>query len=245
MESLELCKGVLAEWDKTKLSYYYDNFKYRAVLYLQYIEHFRNAKTSNDFLKSLGKKVYFGYTSYRSSNLVRDAIDKECPENYSLIEQFVSWREHKTVESKDVKIRINFSYLTLYFNDFQNIKDLHDAFTNLGKSFKYNYSNAIPNFKKGVIYHKEPKNKFRLFLKPTRLYDSDKEDFIKFLNSYKFNLSQSLKNSILFRYRTLSNRNHLNIQSNHYLDYDDESLLTILAMMYPNLIRKICTIEKY
>lgn len=246
MASLELCENVFAEHDKTRLFTYYDKFKYRGVLKVKYIEYFRNAKHSNDFFNCLNKRIYFGYSRIpKFDKTVRESIENECPSNYDIIQKFISWKENNTDIPKEVKIKINFSYITLYFNDFEKVKELNTAINKLGHYFRYNYSDIIPDFKKGVVYHKEPKYKFRLFFKTSRFYNDEKEKFINFLDRYAFSPSQSLKTSMNSKPTIITLRNTLYLHNTHYIDYDDEALLTVIALSYPNVIGKVCTIEKY
>lgn len=246
MESLELCENVFANHDTTRLFNYYDKFKYRGVLKVKYIEYFRNAKHSTDFFNCLDKRIYFGYSrTTKHDGTVRESIESDSPGSYDIIQKFISWKENNPDISKEVKIKINFSVITLYFNDFDKVKELNKAINELGYYFTYNYSNIIPDFKKGVVYHKEPKHKFRLFFKSAKFHNDEKAKFINFLNSYDFFLSQSLKSSIDSRIKPKVFKNVLYLYNTHYVDYDDTALLTVIALSYPSIIGKVCTIEKY
>lgn len=255
MASLELSDNVIADKDSSKVSLYYDLYRYRGTLKVNCIEYFRNIVTHTAFLNKLERLIFkSGYYYSKKNNgdvTIREVIKTESPESYDIIESIVNWRQKLSGLPKDIKIVISHAHFNIYFNDFNIIKPLNDSINNLGKTINYSYTEVIPNFKRGVIYHKQPKNKFRLYLKMKRLTGQDRLDFIKFIKQYDYQLSRSLQQSILFK----SSRNTffsrglypetLLITSSHHLDYDEESLLTLFAISYPELVGKVCTIEKY
>lgn len=254
MASLELSDNIFAEKDSAKRSLYYDLYRYRGVLKVNCIEYFRNIVTHAAFLNKLERLIFkSGYYYNKKNNgdiTIREVIIEESPISYDIIESIVNWRQKLSGIPKDIKIVISHAHFTVYFNDFNLIKSLNDSINNLGKTINYSFAEIIPNFKKGVIYHKQPKNKFRLYLKIKRLTGQERLDFIKFIKQNDFHLSRSLQQSILHKSRnTFFNRGaypeSLLVTTSHHVDYDEESLTTLFAISYPDLIGKICTIEKY
>ena len=255
MALLELSDNVFAEQDSSKLSLYYDLYRYRGILKVNCIEYFRNVVTHDAFLDKLERLVFksgYYYNKHKRNGdfTIRDVINTESPESYDIIEAIVNWRQKLSGVTKNIKIVTSHSHFTIYFNDFDTIKPLNDSINNLGKTIHYRFTKIIPNFKRGVVYHKQPKNKFRLYLKIKRIVGQERLNFINFLKLNDFHLSRSLNEAILHKSRnTFFNRStypeSLLVTTSHHIDYDEESLATLFAISYPDLIGKICTIEKY
>lgn len=253
MASLELSDNVIAQQDSSKVSLYYDLYRYRGTLKVNCVEYFRNIVTHAAFLNRLEKLVFTSGYYYSKNNRdikIKEVIKEESPISYDIIESIVNWRQKLSGLPKDIKIVISHSHFNIYFNDYNVVKPLNDSINNLGKTINYSFAEIIPDFKKGVIYRKHPKNKFRIYFKMKRLTGQDRLDFIKFIKQYDFELSRSLHHSILYKSRnTFFSRGWypetLLLTTSHYIDYDEESLLTLFAISYPDLISKIYTIEKY
>lgn len=241
MESSELHKNFKPILDNTKLQFYYGNFKYRGMVKIPFIHYFRYVKSERDFDKKLEREVYNlhknNYQYPFKKIRLKKLIEQDKTNSIDTIKKFVSYKEKNSIVG--VKFKINYNQLTIYFNDYNDVQALTDIFDSGDFKFNYTYAQIIPNFKKGVVYHKDPKYKYRLYFKSSKLYDKDKENFLEFLDTQGFKKSISLNLSIIG-----FNKNFLFLTSTHHVDYNDESMLTVIALTYPNLIGKICTIEK-
>jgi hypothetical protein len=108
-------------------------------------------------------------------------------------------------------------------------------------------------YDKSVVYHVNPKHSIRVYFNNKLLDATVATEFKKLLKTYAFTCGPGLKKSLkrgsvwTSAYLPASNSSsgsNLLLMSNHYVDFDDEALITILALHTTEIIRKVCRIEK-
>mgnify|MGYP003704783293 CR=1 FL=1 len=100
----------------------------------------------------------------------------------------------------------------------------------------------------GIKYfEKEPKHKFRAYLKSKRVKDSFKNEMSEFLNRYK-GTKTVLKPSKAFRQWLSGSKfygwNRTYSSSHYYIEYDDESTDSLLALMFGDMIKRRYKLEQ-
>jgi hypothetical protein len=142
--------------------------------------------------------------------------------------------------------------LDVYTNTLSIIQDLIDRYDECDIRYsQYRYAQPIDNFEYNTVYLKQPKNKYRLYVKSRRYSDEEKVEFGNFLRKQNVRMSASL--SMWLNNYEPTTKPHLMIWSrmmtpwawSHYhFDYDDETIITMLALRFDNVIGKVCKIEK-
>lgn len=235
--------------DKARVSLYYEKYKFKGTICIPGIEWFRYIKTIDDYQKKLESSINtYLLNRIVSSNktiTIRKYLEENHPGSLERIKDFILWRSF--LDKFDVKLVITFGRVYVYSNE-------EEVFSNLLFS-ELNYVESIPNWEKGVIYHKNPKNKWRIYFKHTRLNESEAKAFIEFLERYSFIPSYSLqrllypKNGRTLLWNTITAINYKKVQpiylrDIHYVDFDDEVLTTIIGVGYGTMIKRVSKIEK-
>lgn len=197
---------------------YYRKYKFRAVFYdpAMYISY-----------KNISK--FFLSSDSKSQNAV--LLD--------LSNKLAIWKCWTVANTADTKKLLSGNNYVLYTNDVTLIEKFVEITEIAPTSIIHRIVKRT--YEKGVVYHKYPKKKFRLYFNFHRFSIDDQKDFMQFLDSNDFSPSDSLT-------RRLNSRRHsmfpLILYTSHFVDYDDEKLLTVLALTYNDTIRKVCRIEK-
>lgn len=145
-------------------------------------------------------------------------------------------------KNKQVTIRMEGNTMAVFHNDLQF---LHDNFDNLPNAY-VDYTQVETSGYVGVkTFVREPKNKFRIYFKSKRI----PEDFREGVNAILSNNKQ-LKPSPAFKSWARENpkmrgywwSNYLS--SSYFIDYDDESYLSYLHLMYGEYLGKKYKLQK-
>ena len=116
----------------------------------------------------------------------------------------------------------------VYTNSLELIEQLKPMRMLTGKK----YSKAVIDRPKNTIQLKNPQHQFRSYFKITKITSQQKDMLINFLNNQKSNIRISPALSIWITstfYRT---------QDYFFVDHDEMSWLTMLALVHPGIIRK-------
>ena len=214
--------------------HYYNKYEYRArfnlvgVRYTWYIKH---------DIQELVERLEAPATAYNRLAYERD----EVRENLAILASFLKWRnELKT--KKNSTIRIEHNTVGVFSNDLEELKNITTSIPGI----EVDYTQAqISNFIGTKHFVRKPKHKFRVYLKSRRVEGAFAEDLHKMFRKNKsLYPSPALKhwakgsagnqNSWRYRYSNAS----------HFIDYDDESTLSYLALMYGDMLGKRYKLEK-
>ncbi len=217
---------------------YYNKYEYRArfqlvgVRYTWYIKH--NIQELVDRLDAPAVGLSYHRIAYE-----RDDVRA----NLSKLEKFIHWR-NLIKKSKTSSIRIEHNTVAVFSNDLQELRDIINHIPGIEIDVT---QSQISNFIGVKYFVRKPKHKFRIYLKSKRVEGTFAEDLH---NMFKKNKSlypsPALKhwakgstvngNQHSWRYR-YSN-------ASHFIDYDDESVLSYLALICGDMLGKRYKLEK-
>lgn len=214
---------------------YYNKYTYRVRFNLPGARYTWYCKTPEDLDKRLGSKLK--YSNIRDEDKA-DVIAKQ-----QAIKNFITWRNLKRKE-KTATIRVEHNTVAVFSNDLQMLKDLEK----IDPTLEYDYTEVQKAEYAGTKHFvNEPKHKFRIYLKSKRVHDSFAKDLSELINrtptlypsdALKIWLSGSIKHGIQssWRYRYCS--------SSYFINYNDESTLSYLALMQGEMLGKRYKLEK-
>lgn len=212
---------------------YYNKFEFRARFDLVGVRYTWFLKDNiTELIDRLDKPSHYNRITHD-----KDKIRENLPK----LEAFIKWRNYLK-EKKNSTIRIEHNSISVFSNDLQELKNI----TSFIPDIDVDYTQVQKSNFVGVKYFvREPKHKFRVYLKSRRVESSFALDLYELFkknknlypcDSLKHWAKGSIKNQSSWRYR-FSN-------ANHFIDYDDESTLSYLAIMYGEMLGKRYKLEK-
>lgn len=216
---------------------YYNKYKYRARFYLFGVRYTWYSKTSADFIRRINNTKKNGYLSIRKEDRTQILA------NIDTITSFIDWRDARR-QDKTASIRVEHNTVAVFSNDLELLKSLE----NLGPELTVDYTETKLGEFVGIKYFvKEPKHKYRVYFK-SKVIDGTFVVQLKDLITRTKELypSESLRHW-LHRY-TLNNYTfswkYRYTNANHFIEYDDESTLSYLALMHGEFLGKRYKLEK-
>jgi hypothetical protein len=238
MELSDLVNGVMSKPDTSGVDLYYGVYGNKLRIKFPSIGRVRYHDTVEKFNARLSyvHPTSFSHGHYHTQKLsVADYIKRDGGNVADLI-KFINWRN----TANGIRIVLNLNVVTLYYNDCNDIKDFVELFQEkvLHNSTAY-HRLKMPNIQRGVLYQKRPKHKWRIYLKSSMWEDAP--DLSKTMDEYQFYPCPMLR----FNLVRLSDRKTKNlwIYESNFIDCDDEGLITIFALKYPNAVKKVYRIE--
>lgn len=235
LKSVEDVPGV--DFYEYRDQHYYNKYEYRArfnlvgVRYTWYIKH--DIQELVDRLEAPA----VGY-NYNTISYERD----EVRENLTILSSFLKWR-NELKKRKNSTIRIEHNTVGVFSNDLQELKDIVNYIPGIEIDVT---QSQISNFIGVKHFVRKPNHKFRVYLKSRRVegtFAVDLNDMFKKNKSIYPSpaLKHWAKGSVhgtqhSWRYR-FSN-------ASHFIDYDDESVLSYLALIYGDMLGKRYKLEK-
>ena len=214
---------------------YYNKYEYRARFELVGVRYTWYLKNDiQDLINRLEAPVV-GYN--------RIAYDRdEVRENLPKLEKFLQWR-NAIKKKKNCTIRIEHNTVAVFSNDLQ---ELHDI-TNVIPDIELDYTQVEKSSFIGVKHFaRQPNHNYRVYLKSRRVEGSFAIDLHNlFKKNKKLYPCPSLKSwakgsvnsqQVSWRYRFSS--------ATHFIDYDDESVLSYLALLHGDMLGKRYKLEK-
>jgi hypothetical protein len=214
---------------------YYNKYEYRARFQLVGVRYTWYIKED---IQELIARLDAPVTGYNRISYDRD----EVRENLTKLEAFLKWRNN-TKKKKTSTIRVEHNTVAVFSNDLQ---ELHDIET-LIPGVVVDYTQAQTSNYIGIKHFaRQPKHNYRVYLKSKRVEGSFALDLHNlFKKSKDLFPCDSLKywakgaitsNASAWRYRFSS--------ATHFIDYDDESVLSYLALLHGNMLGKRYKLEK-
>ena len=214
---------------RTKL--YFNKFKYKAVLHIPgavytyytpsielFVERTERLKNNNHGIRVLGNdwKEYWEEVN----------VDK--------ISQFITWRN--LIPKDKCMYRIQGDHVSFFSNDLPLLQNLVSIDPNLKLTEVMSYDTP------GIMYFKrEPKYKYRTYFRSKRI-PKDFSDNVRTL--------QDMYKSIHFSKGIFTSLFHNNwhpyryIHGSYFVEYNDEQMLTILSMWFPDMLAKTYSCKK-
>ena len=164
--------------------------------------------------------------------------------NRDAIKALITLQEERK-KTKDLGLRVEGTTVALFCNDLQRLKDLEPV---IGSHLTYDYTQIQTTTLIGTKHFvKEPKHKYRVYLKSKRISDTfvpslrkiiDANSGLQPSNALRIWMKDAMhpRNTSSWRYRFCS--------SSYFIDYDDESMLSYLALMHDGMLGKRYKLEK-
>ena len=219
-----------------KENIYYNKYRYRAKFRLDGLRYADWVKTPADLIKRLNE------TGYRR---VRPDTKARAMENINELNNFINWRNNNK-KPGSVSFRVEGDTASIYSNDLELLLTLK----NLGLVTVKITEVQLEQFAGTKYYVNEPKHKYRIYLKSKYI---EEKDFIKDLHD-TIKKSKELVPSNALRYwldgyikRPIASLNSWSYQytsGTHSIDYDNESTLSYLVLMYGHMLGKRYKLEK-
>lgn len=214
---------------------YYSRYEYRARFTLKGIRYTWYTKTAEEFKK----RVESGQGYYGIKKEDKIIVNQNLP----TILDFITWRNLRK-EDKQAMIRIEGDVVAVFSNDLALLNTLQ----NLNASLEIDYTQVQKSAFIGVkSFVNEPKHKYRVYLKSKRVESQFAKDLYEL-----FNRTKELYPSVALKYWTNSFAiNPVSLSwrfryssASHFIDYDDESTLSYLALMHGDMLGKRYKLEK-
>lgn len=211
---------------------YYNKYKYRARLSLYGVRYTYWYKTPAEFLARLNGRGFYG---------LRPKDKQDILNNLPSLNKFIEFRS-ASKNQKNSTIRIEGNVVAIFSNDLDFLHSIEQIIPNNNIDYTEVQTSSYIGIKHFV---KEPKRKFRVYLKSKRI-ESEKiiqlRDMLARTNglypssALKFWSNNAIPNQYSWKYRYSS--------ASHFIDYDDESTLSYLALILGDLLGSRYKLEK-
>lgn len=215
-------------------SLYYNKYEFRMRVKIPCVKYTWYCKKPEDLdTKLQGKFNNWGNVRKEDVNVVRD--------NLTALKALVTLQKEK--KKRNIGIRIESNTVAVFSDDLNSLKSLESI---LGITYSYDYTQVETNPYAGVKYFvNDPAHKYRVYLKSKKVSDTfhiELRDTIQRVKSLypsgalKRWLSNDGKRYGIWYFRWTS--------SAHFIDYDDESTLSYIALMHGDVLGKKYKLEK-
>lgn len=231
--------GLLKSTDKQGLNFidyrdstYYNKYSYRARITVQGLRR-GYYFDPEEFEERFKQNRLWG----RMNDQEKETVRENLPEIKSLLQFKIDNRKNK-----QITIRMEGNTMAVFHND---LDFLHKQFDGLVGA-QVDYTEVETSGYAGIKHFvNEPKYKFRIYFKSKRTPDNFREGVQKLLDANKqLKPSNSLKLWLRANDKTQGFwwRNYLS--ANYFIDYNDESYLSYLCLMYGDFLGKKYKLEK-
>lgn len=212
---------------------YYGKYAYRARLSIVGVRHLLFVKNEAELKLRVSRGG--GYYSKADKEAVRD--------NLPVLIKLLEWKL-KSKEDKNTTIRGEYNTLAVFSNDLAYLKTIEAIDPSLSVDYTQVQRSEFVGIKHFV---NEPTHKYRAYFKSRRIEQSFVNEIKDLLARTKgLHPSPSLKswldgygvNQVAWSWR------YRYSNPNHFIDYDDESTLSYLALMYGDMLGKRYKLEK-
>lgn len=219
------------ELDSARENLYFGRYKYRCTVRIYAVHLFKDARNAAEIqqrLSDLNQRVIFTWELPLSISSTND------------IEVFVRWKTNHESQRSSFNLMITRDTASVYSNDITIIQSLSNDLRRCDPvvvdSIKLHYSQTRPDYESGVLYRKNPKHRYRMYLQSRRYSQIERQELAEFLSEQEVSVGESLAywldgdSSRIGIYWSLP---HLSF------DYDDECIATLVALKFNDTIRKI------
>jgi len=215
---------------------YYGKYRYRAKFSIEGLKFTDYAKTPADLIKRLNE------TGYRR---VRADIKALAMEKINELNNYIEWR-NANKKSRTVGFRLEGDTASIYTSDLELLLTLKD----LGLVSVKITEVQVEQFAGTKYYVNKPKHNYRIYLKTAYI---EEKNFVKDLydtisKSKELVPSNALKEWLdSYVKRPIASHNSWSYRytsGTHSIDYDNESTLSYLVLMYGHMLGKRYKLEK-
>lgn len=213
---------------------FYNKYEYRmrvkipCVRYTWYCD-----KPEHMDAKLEGKSSRYGNVRKEDKQSVVDHLDA--------LKLIITLQKEK--KKKQIGIRIESATVAIFSND---VTVLHEIETKLGSNYKCDFTQVQTSQYAGIKHFvNDPPHKYRVYLRSKRVEDNLHIELREMLKK-----QPSLHPSPALQKWLYNDKNRFGIwyfrwiSSAHFIDYDDESTLSYLALMYGEILGKKYKLEK-
>jgi hypothetical protein len=219
-----------------KESNYYGKYRYRAKFRIDGLGLTGYAKTSEDLVKRIDSTGYDRIRANRKAMIL---------ENFNEINNFIDWR-NSNKKPGSVSFRLEGDTASVYSNDLDLLLTLKE----LGPITVKITEVKVEQFAGTKYYVNKPKHNYRIYLKTAYI---EEKTFVKDLydtisKSKELVPSNALKDWLdKYVKRPIASQNSWSYRytsGTHSIDYDNESTLSYLVLMYGHMLGKRYKLEK-
>ena len=237
MESYKLVDGLKFKHDRWGRELYYGVWPYRASVQFRGAGYTRSFKSEAKFLDWLETRAPY------SSNTLQQVIENASGDTSNL-KKLIRWR---TSLGKETKLVYTLHKIQFYFVDPAPLKDFLAEFPKCEVS-DLTYRTSMPGFQRRVVYHKNPVNSIRVYFNRKQFTVAEWDSFMDICKQAEAKTCSAINGAAhggasRYYWITSSYRNHY-IFSGNWIDINSESWITVLGLKWPELIMKVCPIEK-
>lgn len=219
------------EFIDNRVALYYSKFKYRARFYCKGISLAWFSRTIDEIEAKI--------TQYKQRFAGADP---------NHIHSFCQWKE-TIKKNKTATVRIEGDIASVFSNDLDLLKTLESI------GCTVDYTEVDDTMVCGIKYFvKKPKHNYRIYLKGKRVPNDFRAKLQNFIKRYENTDTVIEPSNALHEWLTLDTQRTRNswyyswqrefTSSNHFIDYDDESTITLFSLMFSGMIAKKYKLEK-
>lgn len=216
-------------------SKFYNKYRYRAKLYISGLNFTYYIKTPEELVERLNRTGYGRIHPDRKSKIMPN-LQRLCA--------FVDWRNTYKTHKKtgEMTSRIEQDSAAIFSNDLELLLTLKEVCNDIKIT-----EAQVEEFSGIKYYVNEPKHKYRIYLKSAHIKDKN------FINDLADTLKKSqdlvASKSLISWLKEYSSHNPFSWRynytfSSHSIDYDNESTLSYLMLMYGDMLGKRYKLEK-
>ena len=212
---------------------YYNKYAYRVRFRLPGVRYTWYAKSVADFMTR--------YNATTGWQVINKKDKPDVTKNIGTIKAYIEWRNLRRKE-KSATIRIEADTVAIFCNDLSLLKTIETIDANLA----YDYTEGQKSQFAGVKHFvNEPKYPYRIYLKSKVIPQNFCKDLIELFGRTKsLHPSNSLKIWLKGYNNAASGWRYRYSSSSHFIDYDNESTLSYLALMHGEHLGKRYKLEK-
>lgn len=208
---------------------FFNKYKYRAVICNPNFHLVRYCKTEEQLHNNISYRQQSGVYFYHGRRT--DEVDK-----VPLI-RFIHWRNN---QSKDITIRIDYDMISVYGNDLFQLQTIEYVDSNV------DYSEVKLEGDPSILERNNPKHKYRTYFRCRSLQNADLHtEMQKFLQSYEKSVYPcGALRRWAFEIKDGQNWRKHYLEASFFVDYDTESIQTILGLTFDNYLGKTYKVEQ-
>ena len=212
---------------------FYNKYDYRMRVKIPCVRYTYTCKQSVD----LDRKIAGKFKSY--GNIRKEDL-KTVVDHANALKAIIDLQSSR--KDKNIGLRIESNTVALFSNDLQA---LHDLKSIIGLQYEYNVTQAQTSEYAGIKeFVNEPKHKFRVYLKSKRVSDTFTSELSQmFARTTNLHPSNALTIWLSLKTTRYAWKQRYSSAS-YFIDYDDESTLSYLALIYGDMLGKKYKLEK-
>lgn len=214
-------------------SLFFGKYQYRSSFTLvgaYYANRNNTVEAMKEYIKERDQDFQeFGKKWGRHNLLLSDYIN--------VYSKFIRWREKN---KEKIMVRTHGDDVSIFTNDVKVIESLSKLDTEITPTTTEVNLECEPN----VLLRKDPKHNYRVYLKSRRIKDEFHKELADFFNQRKQSIFPC-RSLLAWANKHSSQKWYLNwSQSSHFMEFDDESMITLVKLFFGDIIGKSYKIEK-